>query len=156
MWRIGMLLAISSGIWGDPIRGQINYHDDAIERSQRARKRLTKSVVVLFGAVIVAALLHGFTAVPGDRWRHVLVFAALALPGFGAALVGIRDQRQYLLHEQRSRRIRRRLRRLSRELRQQDDIEEVQKVAREAQLALIAETLDWSSIVEVQHLEIAL
>lgn len=138
------------------IAPQIRYHETVIERCESRRRWLTVAVLSLFGAALVAGTLHGLDALPGASWRHVLIFTALALPGFGAAIVGVRDQRQYSLHADRSRRTCRRLEHLRFELGYQASLGGVRRLIGDAQRLLSDETIDWSIAVELQRLEVVL
>jgi hypothetical protein len=138
------------------IQGQIDYHSDAVSRFRNARGRLTFALFVLFGVTIAAGVLHGFGLVDGGSWPHTLVFLAVALPGFGAALVGIRDLRQYAIHEHRSSRTAERLKRLKRERQSQSGLLAVRRLAKATQFVIDVESHDWSGVVEFQRLEIAI
>jgi hypothetical protein len=134
---------------------QIRYHREAAARLGRSRQRLTTIVFTLFGATIVAGCLHAFE-VFGGGGSHWLVFSAIALPGFGAALTGIRDQRQYRVHQHRSRRTAERLERLERQLETDRGLLSVQRLAAETQALIEAENLDWSGVIEFQDLELVI
>jgi hypothetical protein len=138
------------------IEDQIAYHQKAVGRFQRARTRLTRSVFLLFGITIVIGVLHSFGAVEGDFWPKLFVFLAVALPGFGAALTGVRDQRQYRVHEDRSQRTVSRLERLRRDLAAQTGLGSIQQLAVQIQAVIEAENLDWSGVIEFQELEMVI
>jgi hypothetical protein len=140
------------------IAEQIRYHREAAARFCRSRVRLTAVVFTLFGTTIVAGVLHTFDVsdvfgAGGSRW---LVFFAIAFPGFGAALTGIRDQRRYRVHENRSKRTAERLERLQRELESHSELSSVQRLAAETQALLEAENRDWSGVIEFQNLELVI
>jgi hypothetical protein len=78
----------------------------------------------------------------------MLVFLAIALPGFGAALAGIRDQRQYHNHPERASQTATRLALLKRQPETQIDLRAVQRLAKDTQALIEADTLDWTSAVE--------
>jgi hypothetical protein len=83
----------------------------------------------------------------------LLVFLAVVLPAFGAALTGIRDQHQYLVHEERSERTAARLDALSRR-EPRDSLAAVQQLAADVQAAVEAERSDWWTVSELQRVEL--
>jgi hypothetical protein len=138
------------------IEDQIRYHRKAIERFRRGRVRLTRAVFALFGVTIIIGILHSFEAIQGDFWPKLFIFLAVALPGFGAALAGIRDQRQYRVHEERSNSTASRLERLRRDLEAHTGLRSVQHLAAQTQSVIEAENLDWSGVTEFQELELVI
>ncbi len=138
------------------LEDQIHYHRAAAARFHRGHERLTRAVIVLFGATVVTGCLHAFEVVPGSSASKWFTFLAIALPGCGAALVGIRDQRQYRVHEDRSTRTASRLERLRREMEGQSTLGSVQDLAARIQTLIEAENLDWSGVIEFQDLEMVL
>jgi hypothetical protein len=136
------------------IDDQIRYHREAVKRTQRQRKRLDIAVLVLFAMTIAVAALHASDVVVDASWTTRLIFLALALPSFGAALTGIRDQHQYRVHEVRSKRTAERLERLRRQIESPGSLRSVQKLAAETQALIESENLDWSGVVELQGLEL--
>jgi hypothetical protein len=138
------------------LNDQIKYHEEAVERYQRARLRLTRAVFGLFGVTVVVGCLHAFDVVGGVFWPRMLVFLAVALPGFGAALTGIRDQRHYRIHEHRSGRTVVRLQGLRENMASGRTLRSLQKLAVQVQNAMEAEKLDWSGVAEFQDLEVVI
>jgi hypothetical protein len=135
------------------LEDQIRFHHNAVDRLGRARMRLTRVVFLLFGITIVVGLLHAFDIAGGRFWPELFVFLAIALPGFGAALTGIRDQRHYRIHQHRSRRMASRLERLRDQMERSRNVVSVRKTAVQVQNAAAAENLDWSGVIEFQDLE---
>jgi len=146
----GLLRSFVIEAWLVP---QIRYHEDTANRLRRKRVLLTRGTIALFVVTIVAGLLHAFELLPGAFWPSLLLFLALALPGFGAALSSARDLHQYRIHEHRCQRTARRLKRL----RDQADVEDrpssVQRLAMQIHAAIEVESADWSGVVEFQDLE---
>ena len=141
---------------------QIRYHREAAARFQREHARVTWSIFALFGVTVVVGLLHALWKPEELLWRHLLVFLAIALPGFGAALAGIRDQRQYRMHGERSERTRERLAGLKARFESRADLapahrlSEVQELAAQTHAVIEAENHDWSGVIELQGLELVL
>ena len=88
------------------IRDQMEYHDKMSRKYHGRYHRLTRATEVLFGATILAALLHVFGvaghASPGSlSWATLFVLLAIALPALGAAVSAIRTQREYSRNSER-------------------------------------------------------
>ncbi len=135
---------------------QVAYHHHAVGRLSRVYKRLSNTILVLFGLTIVIGIIHSTRVVSSEDWRHLLVFLAVALPAFGAALTGIRDQRQFRLHAQRSNRTALRLSQLKRNVESQRTIRSVRTLVAQTQSIIEDETLDWSGVLEFQDLEMVI
>ncbi len=138
------------------LEDQILYHQDAARRYQRRRRWLTGLVFLMFGATVVIGTLHAFGVGGDSSWQQLFTFLAIALPGFGAALVGVRDQRQFRVHEERSTRTAARLERLRRDMESQTRLRSVQRLAARIQTLIETENLDWSGVIEFQDLEMVL
>jgi hypothetical protein len=135
------------------INDQVEYHRTAVSRFRRGYRRLSNTILVLFGLTILIGILHSFRFVPGETWKRLFIFLAVALPAFGAALTGIRDQRQYRVHADRSNRTANRLSQLEHNIESQKSARSVQALAAQVQTVIEAETLDWSGVIEFQDLE---
>jgi len=138
------------------IAEQIGYHHDVARRARRTRKAITWALFALFGVTIAAGTTHGLELASGPSWRHLSVFLGIALPGFGAALVGLRDLRRYGIHEHRSTRTAERLRRLERERSSKSGVPALRQLAEATQFVIYVESHDWSGVVEFQRLELAI
>jgi hypothetical protein len=136
------------------LKPQIRYHEDTVERLRRKRVRLTRTILALFAVTIIAGLLHAFEVFDGAFWPPLLLFLALALPGFGAAFSGVRDLRQHRIHEHRCERTAKRLARLRDHVESDEDLISAQRLAAQIQTAIEAESSDWSGVVEFQDLEV--
>jgi hypothetical protein len=135
------------------LNDQIRYHKANAERQRRTRIWLTRAILVLFGVTFVVGIIHALDLIGGSLWPKVFVFMAVAMPGFGAALSGIRDQHNYRTHQRRSERTARRLEALSAQMRSHTNMRSMQHAAMQVQNAIEAENLDWSGVVEFQDLE---
>lgn len=138
------------------ITPQIEYHRAAVTRFATRQRRLTNAVFVLFFVTFVVALLHAMHVGGEETWPEVFVLLAIMLPSFGAALTGIRDQRQFRVHEDRSRRTADRLIQLRRRMAAETSMPAVQRLAAEIQGVMTEENLDWSGVIEFQDLEMIL
>jgi hypothetical protein len=128
---------------------QRRYHARAAERSGRWRRSLTGLVGLSFGATLLAALLELL-----NGKSKPLTFLTITLPAFGAALTGIRDQRQYAQNERRSERTVARLEGLRGATTAAASLAAVQNLAAEAQAVIDDENNEWWSVAEFQDLEL--
>lgn len=138
------------------ITPQIQYHRAAVRRFAAGHRRLTAAVFVLFFVTLIVALLHGLHVGGHETWPETFVLLAIMLPSFGAALTGIRDQRQYRVHEDRSQRTADRLMQLRRRMAAETSMAAVQRLAADIQGVMTEENLDWSGVIEFQDLEMIL
>jgi hypothetical protein len=83
-------------------------------------------------------------------------FIAVTLPGFGAAVTGLREHGQHRLHEERSRRTAERLEQLTAQLGRPGDLACVHAVAADAQRIIREESVEWSGVLEFQDLEMVI
>jgi hypothetical protein len=134
-------------------KDQARYHRKTVKQFARQRTVLTAIVFTLFGVTLVAGLLHAFDAVSGDSAGKTLVVLAIVLPAVGGALTGIRDQRQYRLHEVRSTRAANRLERLA-QAQTQANSGTARRLAEQIQTVIRAEALDWSGVIEFQDIDL--
>jgi hypothetical protein len=150
---VGALRDVLVAQWIDP---QIRYHRRTAERAERRHHGVTVAVEALLGVAIVLSLFHAFGVAEEHRFlSELLVFLAIALPGLSAALTGHREQRQYRLHAERSRRTSQQLEHLRDELLRAGDLVTLRRLAGEVQAMMVAENLDWYGVVELQELEVA-
>lgn len=143
-------------LWDFVVRGwiedQLGYHSRAGVRLRRHHRWLNTTVFSFFALTVVVGLLHVFEVLGSAVSPNLLVFLAVVLPAFGAALTGIRDQHQYLVHEERSRRTAGRLEALRRR-EPQANLGAVQQLAADVQAAVEAERSDWWTVSELQRVE---
>jgi hypothetical protein len=133
---------------------QIAYYKHAAERAAKLRVRYTRTISALASATVVVALLHIFKVGEGTWLPKALEFVAIVLPAFGAAVAGLREQGQYRVHEERSRRAAGRLETLKAGIRLRSGLRGVQSLAAETQTLLLDENSDWSGVTEFQDLEL--
>lgn len=92
------------------ISGQEGYHKDNVKRLETVDHRLHRFGVWLFGATLVACLVHFLVAVLPQQFGEAasalgrwMIFCAAFLPALGAAMAGIRSQGEFQRVVQRSR-----------------------------------------------------
>jgi hypothetical protein len=134
------------------IEDQLHYHARAGVRMRGERRRLNSTVFALFTLTVVVGLVHVFDVLGDAVPVNLLVFLAVTMPAFGAALTGIRDQHQYVVHEERSRRTASRLDALRRRA-PEPGFGAVQQLAADVQAAVEAERTDWWTVSEFQRVE---
>lgn len=135
---------------------QIAYHDATAKRCRRRHTRLTVAVAVLVALALVVATLHFFDVGEGTDWPRWSVFLAIALPGFGAAVTGIREHRQYRLHSRRSERAADRLRRIKARLETGLLDLSPKELAIETHSVISEESVEWTGVQELQDLELVM
>jgi conflict system pore-forming effector with SLATT domain len=150
--------ALREALVGSWIGDQIRYHRDAADRAERRHRLLTYAVEAMLLIAIFLSILHAFEAFGEKHPRagDVLEFLAIALPGFSAALTGHRENRQYRLNAERSRRTADRLHRVETEMQAAPDLATVRRLAGEAQTIMVEENRDWFGVAELQELEVSL
>jgi len=138
------------------IADQIAYHRSFVVKARRRQSIMTSGIVTLFACTLLVGTLHVVDVAHEEPWPDVFSFLAITLPGFGAALTGIRDQRLYRLHSERSTRTADRLERVRRATATETSLATIQALALEAQALVVQENVDWSGVIEFQDVEIIL
>lgn len=133
---------------------QIKYHKGTKKKLHHDRGWLRLVVLLLFALTVVAGLIHAFEPFDGAGWRKAAIFMAIAFPGWGAALTGIRDQRQHRRHENRSERTVTRLERLRNQVRTPATLASAQDLAGKARQVIAEDSAEWSGVEEFQDLEL--
>src|SRR5450755_4094023 len=138
------------------INDQIGFHRSTARRSEGRRQLYTWIVYALAGVTITVAALHIAHVPSGEGWARAFEFLAIMLPGFGAAVTGLREHGQHRLHEERSKRTAERLELLRRQPDPGGDLDDVRKLANATQRVIVEENLNWSGVVEFQDLELVI
>ena len=141
------------------IRDQIKYHEKMSRKYHGRDHRLTRATEVLFGATVLAALLHVFGvaghASPGSlSWAILFVLLAIALPALGAAISAIRTQREYSRNSERFGRMAHYLAGISARLEGAPDMETVRAIAAEAEDLMFDENRDWFVVMRFHPIEL--
>jgi hypothetical protein len=144
----------------DWIEHQIGYHRKMSQKHHRRHQRLTWASVALFSATVLAGALHALN-VAGDAspqelsWASVLILLAIAMPALGAALSGIRAQREYLRHSERSDRMVHYLQSVKMRMAAAPDTETVRQVAADAEDLMLEENRDWFIVMKFHDFELS-
>lgn len=134
------------------IGGQITYHAKTSDQFNRRHRWLTRLIYALFIATFLCALLDALDLIDA----RILVFLAISLPAFGAALGGYRELRQYGLQSERYRRAGDRLEDIRVQLRSDRAAGEVKSHAARAYTVMLDENLEWFGVLEFADLEIVI
>ncbi len=141
------------------IEDQIKYHRKTSRKHEMRHLRLSRATEILFGVTILAAVLHSFS-VGGHgsagtlSWANLLILLAIALPALGAALSGIRAQREYLRHSERFGRMVHYLEDTKKRMEAAPDLETVRTVAAEAEDLMLEENRDWFVVMRFHDFEL--
>jgi hypothetical protein len=132
------------------IDGQITYHRKTANLFDLKHRRLTRMIYALFLGTLVAALIHAFEWID----TRTLVFLAIMLPAFGAALSGYRELRQFALHAGRYGSAKERLEHVKTRMKFETRADAIRARARSAYSIMLEENLDWFGVLEFQDLDI--
>jgi hypothetical protein len=135
---------------------QIAYHRARARRCRARHHQITLTVGVLVTAALTVAVLHFLSVGEETNWPKWFAFLAIALPGFGAAVTGIREHRQFRLHGTRSARTAERLQRLRDQVQTRAREVSAQGLAAEIQTIILEESVEWSGVQEFQDLEMVI
>jgi hypothetical protein len=138
------------------IDDQIGFHERTAARHCRRRAQYAWTVYALAAITIVVAALHIAHWPESTGWGDAFTFMAITLPGFGAAITGLREHGQHRLHEERSRRTAQRLRRLRAQRGEAADLAAVRSLVVEAHQVIVEENVGWSGVIEFQDLEMVI
>jgi len=130
------------------IDDQGGFHESAHHKYKARDLRLSLGAVALFAATLVAAALHASGVVEDTSsgslsWADLLVFLAITMPALGAAVGGIRGEREYLRNSERYEEMARHLKGARKRMEGARDIEAVRTVAEEAENLMLEENRDW-------------
>jgi hypothetical protein len=135
---------------------QIEYHAKTAAVYAKRQRMAHAAVSVLAGAALTVACLHFFALGEESGLPRIFTFLAIALPGFGAAVTGIREHRQYRLHGTRSRRTAERLTRLKEQMETGVRDLPLKTVVAEMQTIIVDESVEWTGVQEFQDLEMVM
>jgi hypothetical protein len=143
-------------VLSDWINDQIVFHDLSAARHYQRRTLYTRIVYLLAALTIVVAALHiaGWPESKGSV--DAFTFIAITLPGFGAALTGLREAGQHRLLEERSRRTAARLRRLIAKSATAADLDSIRDLVIETHRIMAEENIGWSDAMEFQGFEVVM
>jgi SMODS and SLOG-associating 2TM effector domain 1/SMODS and SLOG-associating 2TM effector domain 3 len=132
---------------------QRDYHSRTSERHHRRDRVISRAVVLLFAATLIAAVVHAITRARGD-WGASLTFLTIVLPALAAAMGGIREQREYQRSAERSRDMARDLEAAKQRMASAPDRSAVQAVAARTAVAVLGENRDWFGTMRFHEIEL--
>jgi len=130
------------------IEDQSRFHRSAQRKYKARHLRLSLATTILFGATLAAAALHASGLAEHESagplsWADLLVVLAISMPALGAAVSGIRAEREYLGNSERYDQMARHLEGARERMLGARDIETVGIVAAEAENLMLEENRDW-------------
>jgi hypothetical protein len=136
------------------IGDQVAYHARASDQFQRRHQLFTLLIYLTFLTTFGCASTEVGLDLAGTEWGGArwLVFFAISLPAFGAALSGYRELRQYAFHAERYRRAKNRLEGTRVGMRAEETADRVKARAAGAYTIMLDENLDWFGVLEFADL----
>jgi hypothetical protein len=130
------------------IEDQRNFHRSAHHKYRFRHLRLSRATEFLFGATVLAALLHATGVVEEGSagplsWSDLLILLAISLPALGAALGAIRAEREYMQNSDRYDEMVCHLGIIERRMQAAVDLEAVRRVATDAENLMLQENRNW-------------
>jgi SMODS and SLOG-associating 2TM effector domain 1 len=138
------------------IENQICYHSKTAFLQRRWDDRLIRATELLFTVTLLAALLHMLESIlhlPA-LWQKLLIVVSISVAAIGAAIHGIRTQRQFRHHSDRYKRMAGLLTQVRDEMAEAGDLERVREVAAETEQIMREENSDWFGVMRFQDMEL--
>ena len=143
------------------IEDQRNFHRSAHHKYRFRHLRLSRITEFLFGATILAAVLHALGvgehgSLGSLSLSDVLSLLAISLPALGAAVGGILAEREYMRNSGRYGEMVEHLGVAKRRMEAAEDLEAVRTAAAEAENLMLQENRDWFVVMSVHGPEVRL
>jgi putative Ca2+/H+ antiporter (TMEM165/GDT1 family) len=141
------------------IEDQARFHSSTSAKYQWRHVRLGYITALLFVATFSVALLHA-VGVGGDSsakplsWSNLLIFLAISMPALGAALSGIRAEREYLRNSERYGRMVHYLEDVGRRISAATNFETIRECAAQAENLMLEENRDWFLVMKFHDFEL--
>jgi hypothetical protein len=139
------------------IGDQLSYQLRSGERNERRHRRIANASLAIFGATLVAAVLHlgsGRIGLTVSWWEGTLILLSIGLPALAGALRGIGAQREYMRNADRSRNMALHLHATKRRMERAPDLSYIRHIAEEAQLLMLGENRDWFVVMQFHDVEL--
>ena len=142
------------------VQNQADYHQRAAHLNERRHRQLSFTIAALFGATLLAAMLHalevGGHGEQGSVFTisNLLVMLALSLPALAGALSGFRAQREYDRNAERFSAMVPYLRAIADRTRSAPDLPALRLAALEAESVMLEETQDWFMVMKFHDFEL--
>jgi len=140
------------------LQDQINFHVLKAEKSAKISRWLEKSGWIVFFAAIFAAAWHILDILLGHQGVHIwlektVVYLAIVLPAFGAAIGGIRSHREYSRLAKRSQDMQAALHELDDRFAATTDVNKLRALLHEAEQLLLQENQEWFFLMKFVKVE---
>ena len=135
------------------LEDQLGYHWRTIRRNERRDRRLSRTILLLFGLTLAAALARAFE-LAGREMQDVLLLLSTTAPALGTALSGIRAQREYLQNAENSRQMANQLKVLRRRMQVAPDLISLQAAAYTLGMLMLDENQDWYATMQPHDFEV--
>jgi hypothetical protein len=141
------------------IEDQVRFHSATSAKYKRRQALLTYIAGLLFFATLLAAVLHavGVGADSADQalsWSNLFILLAISMPALGAALSGIKAEREYLRNSERHGRMVHYLEDIGRALNSASNLVTIRQCAAEAENLMLEENRDWFVVMKFHDLEL--
>jgi SMODS and SLOG-associating 2TM effector domain 1 len=139
------------------IGDQRTYHEKTSRKDRRRDSQLLRLTAILFAVTLAAAVAHVFGwggALGGWTLASLFLVLSISLPATGAAVHGIRSQRQFRRHSQRYARMTRLLSSLQGEMDAAETLGAVQVVAADTERIMREENGDWFGVMRFLDMEL--
>lgn len=134
------------------IEDQLRYHRSTGRKHERRHLRLSRGTEFLFVATVLVAILLAVEV--GGPGTDALLLLAISMPALGAALSGIRAQREYQRNSERCGRTVHYLENVRERMDAAPSLEAVRTVAAEAEELMLEENRDWFVVMRFHDFEL--
>ncbi len=154
--EVAKLRAFLGEAW---LHDQLKFYSSSGRLYKSRHARLSGAIYALFAGTIVAAALHGL-GVGGHgsegsvNWANTLKLFAIALPALGAALSGIRSQREYERNAERYDQMVHYLANIRTRMQSAPDMDAIRGIAAEAEDQMLDENRDWFVVMKFHDFEL--
>ncbi len=141
------------------IEGQAQFHRSTSAKYERRHLLLGRATEFLFVAAVSVGVLHALgigenSTLGSISWSNLLVLLAISMPALGAALSGIRAEREYLRNSERYGRMVHYLKQVEERLKAAANLETVRQLAAEAENLMLEENRDWYLVMKFHDFEL--
>jgi SMODS and SLOG-associating 2TM effector domain 3 len=138
------------------LEDQLAYHWRTMRRNERRERRLSRTIVLLFGLTLALALGRALMLTDEGPQGALLLLLATTVPALGTALSGIRAQREYLQNAEKSRQMANHLKVLRRRMEVAPDLASLQTTVTTMGLLMVDENQDWYATMQPHDFEVPL
>jgi len=142
------------------VQNQADYHQRAAHHNERRHRQISYAIAALFGATLLAAMLHALEIGGHDEHgsvisvSNVLIMLALSLPALAGSLSGIRAQREYERNAANFNAMAPVLRAIADRIRRAPDVSTLRLASLEAESTMLEENQDWFTVMKFHDFEL--